>query len=301
VTGCKGTPIVPLFRQLVVKHLYQWSFEETEKFISENLLLRKFCRLGLKPVCDDTTMIRFSSACGISDELLKVINHRLVALARKKSVTKGRKMRVDTTCVQTNIHYPTDSALLADSVRTVTHVLKTVKQLGIASGELVRDRMRSVRRLTQRIRTVAQQKTEQQKEQFRVSYQKLLGIARKSLATAKGIKRTLTNRAKAVGTDAVAKAQRLKTRLDRVVPLFEQVIAQAKRRVLAGEQVSNTEKVVSIHQPHPALAGSSTKANSVQQLNSVKSSRFKRLMVASLPITRVMQPSRLIAICLCRR
>jgi IS5 family transposase len=255
VTGRKGTPIVPLFRQLVIKHLYQWSFEETEQFVSESLVLRPALRdrLGLEPVCDDTTMIRYSAL--LTDALLKVINHRLVALASQKRVTKGRKLRVDTTCVETTIHYPTDSSLIEDSVRTVTCVLKTVKQLGLASEQLVRDMTRSVRNLTRRIRSVAQQKTQQQKEQFKASYQKLLVIARRNLATAKRVKRTLTNRAKAVGTDAVMKARVLKNRLDQVVPLFEQVITQTKRRVLEGEQVSNAEKIVSIHQPYPALAG----------------------------------------------
>ncbi len=156
IKGRKGTPIVCILRLLIVKHLYGFSFEETEKFVSESLILRKFCRIGFERVCDDTTLIRFSHL--LTDELLKVINHRLVEIEKAKRVKRGRKMRVDTTCVEANIHYPTDSLLVCDCIKKVSRIFKRVKELGIAKGKIVQDMTRTAKKLTKDIYSTAKSK-----------------------------------------------------------------------------------------------------------------------------------------------
>jgi IS5 family transposase len=49
--------------------------------------------------------------------MLRQIHDRILTIARDEGVIAGRHMRVDTTVVETNIHYPTDSTLLRDGVR----------------------------------------------------------------------------------------------------------------------------------------------------------------------------------------
>jgi len=65
-----------------------------------------------------------------------------VAIAKDKGVVEGRKMRVDTTVVETNIHYPTDSSLLGDGVRVLTRIMKKVTAIAGAAGAELRDRSR---------------------------------------------------------------------------------------------------------------------------------------------------------------
>src|SRR5215210_437143 len=55
--GRPSTPVEVILRLLVVKRLYGWSYEETEHFVADSLILRQFCRLYLEPVPDDTTLI----------------------------------------------------------------------------------------------------------------------------------------------------------------------------------------------------------------------------------------------------
>ena len=115
--GRRSTPVEVILRMLVVKRLYDFSYEQTERFVSDSITLRQFCRLYLEPTPDDTTLIRWANVIGA--ETLEELNERVVELARALKVTRGRKLRTDGTVVETYVHHPTDSGLLADGVRVL--------------------------------------------------------------------------------------------------------------------------------------------------------------------------------------
>src|SRR5215831_19836104 len=135
--GRPGTPATVALRMLVLKHLFDWSFDECEREVRANLVYRAFCRIEGERVPDAKTLIRLTHV--LDGPALKEALGRLVAIARARDVVRGRRLRVDTTVVETNIHYPTDSTLLADGVRVLTRTLKRV-------GGRVRERTRSVAR-----------------------------------------------------------------------------------------------------------------------------------------------------------
>lgn len=150
--GRRGTPAAVVLRLLMLKHLYDWSFADCEREVRRSLVYRAFCRIDCERVPDEKTLIRLAQAVG--PEVCQQIQERLVALARERKVVRGRRLRVDTTVVETNIHHPTDSTLLGDGVRVIT---RTVKKLERVVGKVkarFRDRTRSVRR---RIFEIAQQ------------------------------------------------------------------------------------------------------------------------------------------------
>lgn len=120
--GRHSTPVEVILRLLVVMRLYGWSFAQTEYFVSDSLVLRQFCRVYAHPVPDDTTLIKWSALLGPA--VLERLNERVVALATQLQVTRGRRLRVDTTVVATNIHAPADSSLLTDGVRGIGRLLK---------------------------------------------------------------------------------------------------------------------------------------------------------------------------------
>src|ERR1700709_1678118 len=135
---------------LVVMRLYSWSYEQAEYFVHDSLVLRQFCRLYLERVPDDTTLIKWANTIG--PETLQTLNDRVVQLARSLKVTRGRKLRADTTAVETNIHFPTDSGLVGDGVRVVSRLLRRARAvLGEAAsglGGAVRSRVRTARKLS---------------------------------------------------------------------------------------------------------------------------------------------------------
>ena len=130
--GRLGTPAEVVLRMLVLKHLFDWSFDECEREVRGSLVYRPFCRIDGERVPDAKTLIRLSHCLG--PEVLKGLVERLVALARQRRVVRGGRLRVDTTVVETNIHYPTDSTLLADGVRVLTRTLTRLRTAATAGS-----------------------------------------------------------------------------------------------------------------------------------------------------------------------
>jgi transposase, IS5 family len=127
---------------LALKHMRNWSFDTVEREVRANLVYRMFTRVGAEKVPDAKTLARIE--CAIGPEVFQQIHGRIVGIAQEKKAVEGRKMRVDTTVTETNIHYPTDSSLLGDGVRVLTRIMKRIVKIGGQAGERVRDRMKSV-------------------------------------------------------------------------------------------------------------------------------------------------------------
>jgi transposase, IS5 family len=125
--GPHSTPVEVILRILVVKRLYGWSYEQTERFVNDSIVLRQFCRLYLESAPDDTTLIRWANLIGPAT--VAALNDQAVELTRSLKVTRGRKLRVDAMVVETNIHHPTDSALLGDGGRLLSRLLRRAKQM----------------------------------------------------------------------------------------------------------------------------------------------------------------------------
>ena len=102
---------------------------------------REFTRVGGGKVPDDTVMNKWALALG--PEVIEAIHKRVVTLAQENKVIVGRRMRVDTTVVETNIHYPTDSSMMGDGVRVLTRVMERISAIAGDAGAKLRDRTRT--------------------------------------------------------------------------------------------------------------------------------------------------------------
>jgi hypothetical protein len=107
--GRYGTAAEVALRMLVLKHLKSWSYEQLQWEVTGNLVYRHFCRIDGGKVPDAKTMVRLGQL--LEGEALRRVFDRVVQLAAKRHVTQGRKMRVDTTVVETPIRHPSDSRL----------------------------------------------------------------------------------------------------------------------------------------------------------------------------------------------
>jgi IS5 family transposase len=145
-TGRPSTPVEVILRLLVVQHLYDWSYAQTEHFVGDSLVLRQFCRLGLDPVPHHTTLMRWANV--LRPETMHRLLDRVTELARSLKVTRGRKLRIDSTVVATAIHYPTDSTLLFDGVRVLSRfVQRATAALTGRPRRIGAQRMREAKRL----------------------------------------------------------------------------------------------------------------------------------------------------------
>src|SRR5215475_5811774 len=141
--GRRGTPADVVLRLLTLKHIRNWSYEELEREVRANLVYRDFTRVGGGKMPDAKTMARWGAVLG--PQVLKQIHERMVKIAQAKGVITGRRMRVDTTVVEANIHYPTDSTLLGDGVRVLTRTMKKITKIAGTVGTKLCDHSRSVK------------------------------------------------------------------------------------------------------------------------------------------------------------
>jgi IS5 family transposase len=248
--GRHSTPVEVILRMLVVKRLYGFSYEQTEHFVSDSIVLRQFCRLYLERAPDDTTLIRWANVIGA--ETVAALNDRAVELARSLKVTRGRKMRVDATVVETNVHHPTDSALLGDGVRVLSRLLRRAKKalpaevVGLLGKEAFRTRNRSVRRVAQRLHRIARRKGEKARKELKEAYQKLITLTQASCAQAGQVLEALRDHDD-------GEAGRLLEHFEHFMALVEQGIIQATRRVLHDEQVPAAKKILSLFEEHTQI------------------------------------------------
>lgn len=241
VTGRPSTPVEVILRMLVVKHLYNLSYEKSEQHVKDSLVLRRFCRVYLEPVPDHSTLNKW--ALTIKPETLQALNARVVSLASELRVTSGRKLRTDGTLIESNIHYPTDSSLLMDSVRVLSRTLKRAQQVLEGTGDLARetfrDRTRSARHAARQIGSAARQGSQATKK----TYRRLVSTATASLEQARTVLEALKE-------EVSEQANKLCQKLEVFIPRVEQVIDQTVRRVFEGEKVAAQDKLVSIFEPH---------------------------------------------------
>jgi IS5 family transposase len=253
-TPCHGrhsTPAEAILRLLVVKHLFQWGFAETERRVADSLALRWFCRVYFQRVPDATTLLRWAHT--IQPATLAALIDRITVLARQARVTKGRKLRLDGTVEETTIHHPTDSSLLTDGVRVLSRTIRRAKPLvGERLGgvrDAFRTRLRTMRRGLQTLHRLARRQGEEAAEARQGIYSKLVETATKTVRQAQRVRGALGE----VEEQAGATGRRLAAQLDHFLPLVRQAIRQAQRRVLEGEQVLASEKVVSLFEPHTRI------------------------------------------------
>jgi IS5 family transposase len=166
--GRQGTPAEVVLRLLILKHIRNWSYGVLEREVRANLVYRDFTRVGAGKTPDAKTMGRWGVALGA--DVIKQIHTRMVIMAQSRGLTEGRRMRIDTTVVETNIHYPTDSSLLGDGVRVLTRAMKKITAIVGNVGTKLRDRCRSVKLRVLDIARAARSKAQQGQEKLKRAY-----------------------------------------------------------------------------------------------------------------------------------
>jgi len=200
--GRLGTPADVVIRMLILKHLFDWSYDDLEREVRANLVYRAFTRIDAGDVPDAKTILKIARALG--PEVIQQLHRQVVDVAKRAGVTHGRRFRVDTTVVETDVHYPTDSALLRDGVRVLT---RTMQRASAALGDprgAVRNRMRSVGR---RVLIIGRQaRSPETRDALVRSYRQLMATTRAVARDAASIARPidLDPGPRAAATDAAA-------------------------------------------------------------------------------------------------
>jgi IS5 family transposase len=249
-TGRPSTPVEVSLRLQTVRRLYRWAYRTVHSQVKGSLALRQFTRVYGHKVPNHATMNDWARA--LRPATTRLIHQRVVEVAIEQGATVGKKLRTDGTVVETNIHYPTDSSLLADSVRVLGRMLSAGRELvgevpGVSKSLFV-NRKRSTKRLAREIANSSRRakKGAKNKSRMRKLYKKLLKTTQETLDHARQVIPILQQHGELAGR-ALAES------LAHYIPLVERVIDQAYRRVVLGKQVPASEKLVSLFEPHTAI------------------------------------------------
>jgi IS5 family transposase len=244
--GRLQTPAEVVLRLLVLKHIRDWSYQTLEREVRANLVYRSFARIGSEKVPDAKTLGRLGQVVG--GDVVAQLHQRVVELAVEKKIVRGRKMRVDTTVVETNIHYPTDSSLLGDGGRVLTRVMKRIEEAAGGLTRKVRNRMRTVRRKVMAVAIASRQKGAAGEQKRRRLYRGLLSLTRKIVHQAQGVLGEMEQ----FGRQKRKRISGLRNQLATMTARVQQVIQQTRVRVLDGN-TKYSGKIVSVFEPQTEI------------------------------------------------
>ncbi len=237
--GREGMTGEQVLRVIVVKQICGFSYDELEFHLADSISYRAFCRFDIgHPIPNQKTLQR--NVKKVEAITLERINVLLIEHAITAKIEDGNKIRVDCTVMETNIHDPTDSSLLVDSVRVLTRLMDRAQKYAEAP-------FTSHHRLAKR-RGLAILNARTQEDRVPL-YQDLLKVANKTVDAADVITATLTSKTPAKKRTK-PKFIKLVESLQHHIGLARRVVAQTHRRVVLGETVPANEKLVSIFEPH---------------------------------------------------
>src|SRR5260370_13223205 len=246
-TGRNGMTPEQTLRSLALMRVKNWDYRELRERINDGYTLRNFTQFGghLVPKHD-----AFNRAFNrLTPATLQTINQALIQAAVQLGLEDGKKLRVDTTVAETNIHHPTDATLLWDSVRTITRLVGDLHDKLHNGAKGFTNRTRSARRRMQQLQRMSAQQRQQQQE---TKYRELLRItgqvvsnARQAVEPIQGIE----------GIDVVAGVviDQLRKEITSYCDLADRVMDQTRRRVIEGEQAPSDQQAYSIFEPHTDL------------------------------------------------
>jgi IS5 family transposase len=243
--GRFGTSAEIVIRMLILKHLFDWSYDDLEREVRANLVYRAFTHIDAGEVPDAKTILKIARALG--PEVIEQVHRQVIEVAKRAGVTHGRRFRIDTTVVETNVHYPTDSTLLQDGVRALT---RTMHQGCAALGDplsAVRNRLRSVARRCIAIRL--QSRREELRPALVRSYRRLMSTTYAVLRDAATMVRRVGQRVRTATGTTTVRWRRVQQRLQALRPIVERVVDQTGARVIGGD-IHVPEKVLSVFEPH---------------------------------------------------
>ena len=245
--GRLGAPAEVVLRLLVLKHIRNLSYAALEREVRANLVYRDFTRVGGRKMPDAKTMGRWGLAIG--PQVLRQIHDRMVKIAHDNGVVAGRRMRVDTTVVESNIHHPTDSTLLGDGVRVLTRTMKKITDIAGAAGTRLRDRSRSVKLRLFEIARIARAKGPLNRDRLQQRYRRLLNTTSRVVGQAKRFSKEISEGVKR-STDVLQQIalEGLRKELDRMVPLVRRVMRQTRARIFGGD-THVEDKILSVFEP----------------------------------------------------
>ncbi len=242
-TGAQGLSAEQVLRALLIKQLNGFSYRALEFHLVDSVTYRRFCQLGWAQTPSKSVLAGCIKA--IRSDTLEQINRLLVGIAADKKIEDGKRVRVDTTVVESNVHAPLDSNLLWDCVRVVTRLMDRARTI-IGAEVTFPNRTRRAKRRALGVLNAGS------KEKRKPLYRDLLTVAKETLQSSERVIEVID---RALANDSMdllvrVNAMGVRKELTHYAALALRVMNQTERRVFKEESVPAKEKLVSIFEEH---------------------------------------------------
>ncbi|MBA2704721.1 MAG: ISNCY family transposase [Blastocatellia bacterium] len=245
----EGIASESILRLAIVQQIEGLSFREVIVRVDDSEMLSFFCRFYDDPVISHSKYATLVNM--IAPLTWEKINELIVKFARDKKGFKGKQLRIDTTAVETDIHFPTDSSLLCDCAKVLSRLLGYVRQIDAGLVGNRRTRLRHAKRLAQKIARGGKALHKATRKKW---YGKLIAATERAMAWAAEVREKIgAGKARVTGPLEVIALQSLADEIGTYLPLAEQCVYQARERVLNEQPVPNDQKIFSIFEPHTEL------------------------------------------------
>jgi IS5 family transposase len=236
-SGARGMTADQVVRAAIVKQMLNFTYKELAFHIVDSNSLRRFMRIGIADKGFKKSVLN-KNVKALSPQTWEAINGQLVQYADDEKIEKGRQVRIDCTVVESNIHEPTDSSLLWDSVRVLTRLLDRAKEEFGLRILFQNHTKRAKRRLLGIMNS-------RSKKDRRSKYVDLIKVTNKSIGYAQSAIEAI-DKVASISNGLLA----LRLDLNQYCQLAARVVDQTQRRVLFGENVPAADKVVSLFETH---------------------------------------------------
>lgn len=187
----RGRPTVPVstyLRMMYLKRRYRLGYESVVKEVKDSFSWRRFCHLSFNdPVPDASTLIKLTHKYG--EDTVKALNDALVLKLKEEKLVRGKKLRLDTTVVESHIHYPTDTSLLADGIKLITRSVGQVKRSGLGGKARFVSRVRKVKKIISGIARVVRERESTASPKLVRSIKGLVDVAQEVVVQGRGVEK----------------------------------------------------------------------------------------------------------------
>jgi IS5 family transposase len=228
--GRPSVPIETYVRLMYLKFRHQLGYETLVAEVSDSYAWRKFCGIGLNDrVPDSTTLIKLTHKYG--EETIKELHNALISGLKAKKLIRGRKIRMDTTVVEANVHYPTDASVLTDGIRRMYKQVSRIEGSGLRLGRSYKKVKKLLFSISQHLR----KRSNASQDKVRKINKKIIGIAN-----------TVISKVRNVINSKTVVSKQTKNNISATATITEQVAAQSLERM---DGIKPQERIVSIHDP----------------------------------------------------
>jgi len=243
--GRPSIPIETYLRLMFLKYRYRVGFETLCREVTDSITWQRFCRIPLGGrVPHPTTLMKITTRCG--EVAVDGLNEALLARAVEAKVLKTNRLRADTTVIEANVVYPSDSSLLAKGVAKMAKATKKLQAMGFATRSRVADKTRTVRARARSINANLRRRTDDKIAVVKRINTELADIAERVARQADAVVRNARRKVRALGDQVSGLARAAVNELERTATLTRRVAAQTRQR-LAGETPPGATRVVSLH------------------------------------------------------